>query len=528
MWSSTSTTGSADARTTESGLSDQHRHQRHQQQHQHSSHHQHKHTNSLQQQQHHHHEHHHHSSTPDSGPSASSSYPSASTDAARSQHDGHPMNTVYQYPYAYPVSSYPDDQQHPHPHSQEHQPRSSSTTTNSEYAPLDSQLPLPPPASFEAALTPPWMHHPYNSSNQGLYSQQGRAGSGPAGWQPSSTSQPSYHAGYQDATHYGLPPYMLSYVSSSSSSSPPVHGAKGKGRDPSDVWSEDERDMKRIRVESEMPVDVEREIEQLKTYLTQLINLIEPFAPVSTTPAPSPPPPYLHTRFARLSSLIHSTLVALSPYVHPFLSPVFTKIFTGPTARSSSPVEQVAAASPPAPTKKLEDMTPAEREMEVIRKRRDALIAKAALAAMPLAAMNKIGNSISNHTQGQGGRNGHLPMSGSLGNLSALTEASELASNQLHPLPQAHAQPQPQQSQMLSLDMLSPRSLTLMGRCHGCGSSVTREWRRGPDGPESLCDTCGMHYARLLKKKDLPAMVESSEEEEEALGLITGAGVQVT
>lgn len=30
------------------------------------------------------------------------------------------------------------------------------------------------------------------------------------------------------------------------------------------------------------------------------------------------------------------------------------------------------------------------------------------------------------------------------------------------------------------------------GRCHGCGVSVTAEWRRGPDGPRSLCNACGV------------------------------------
>lgn len=30
------------------------------------------------------------------------------------------------------------------------------------------------------------------------------------------------------------------------------------------------------------------------------------------------------------------------------------------------------------------------------------------------------------------------------------------------------------------------------GRCHGCGASVTPEWRMGPDGPRSLCNACGV------------------------------------
>ena len=30
------------------------------------------------------------------------------------------------------------------------------------------------------------------------------------------------------------------------------------------------------------------------------------------------------------------------------------------------------------------------------------------------------------------------------------------------------------------------------GSCHGCSVTVTAEWRRGPDGPRSLCNACGV------------------------------------
>jgi hypothetical protein len=39
------------------------------------------------------------------------------------------------------------------------------------------------------------------------------------------------------------------------------------------------------------------------------------------------------------------------------------------------------------------------------------------------------------------------------------------------------------------------------GRCHGCGASVTPEWRMGPDGPRSLCNACGVSiYPRLVSQ----------------------------
>ncbi|CAO1630402.1 unnamed protein product [Sympodiomycopsis kandeliae] len=37
--------------------------------------------------------------------------------------------------------------------------------------------------------------------------------------------------------------------------------------------------------------------------------------------------------------------------------------------------------------------------------------------------------------------------------------------------------------------------------CKGCGTNETPEWRRGPDGARTLCNACGLHFAKLAKKK---------------------------
>ncbi|ORZ08409.1 hypothetical protein BCR42DRAFT_495510 [Absidia repens] len=42
---------------------------------------------------------------------------------------------------------------------------------------------------------------------------------------------------------------------------------------------------------------------------------------------------------------------------------------------------------------------------------------------------------------------------------------------------------------------------TFQGRCHSCNISETPEWRRGPDGARTLCNACGLHYAKLARKK---------------------------
>ncbi|KAI6124851.1 hypothetical protein EV401DRAFT_1147009 [Pisolithus croceorrhizus] len=37
--------------------------------------------------------------------------------------------------------------------------------------------------------------------------------------------------------------------------------------------------------------------------------------------------------------------------------------------------------------------------------------------------------------------------------------------------------------------------------CLGCQATSTPEWRRGPLGPRTLCNACGLVYAKLLKKR---------------------------
>ncbi|OQO10038.1 hypothetical protein B0A48_04394 [Cryoendolithus antarcticus] len=43
------------------------------------------------------------------------------------------------------------------------------------------------------------------------------------------------------------------------------------------------------------------------------------------------------------------------------------------------------------------------------------------------------------------------------------------------------------------------------GRCHSCNRAETPEWRRGPDGARTLCNACGLHYAKLTRKQNSAA-----------------------
>ncbi|KAI8147676.1 hypothetical protein BJV82DRAFT_596486 [Fennellomyces sp. T-0311] len=40
-------------------------------------------------------------------------------------------------------------------------------------------------------------------------------------------------------------------------------------------------------------------------------------------------------------------------------------------------------------------------------------------------------------------------------------------------------------------------------RCHSCHTTETPEWRRGPDGARTLCNACGLHYSKLLRRGSL-------------------------
>ncbi|KAH7165114.1 hypothetical protein DER46DRAFT_507622 [Fusarium sp. MPI-SDFR-AT-0072] len=42
-------------------------------------------------------------------------------------------------------------------------------------------------------------------------------------------------------------------------------------------------------------------------------------------------------------------------------------------------------------------------------------------------------------------------------------------------------------------------------RCRRCSRIDTPEWRRGPDGARTLCNACGLHYAKLKRKRQLKA-----------------------
>lgn len=72
---------------------------------------------------------------------------------------------------------------------------------------------------------------------------------------------------------------------------------------------------------------------------------------------------------------------------------------------------------------------------------------------------------------------------------------------------------------------LPPRVVTAMpDMCAVCATTVTPEWRKGPAGLRSLCNGCGITYAKRVKEHESRGAarlgtVEEIERELEAVGL---------
>jgi hypothetical protein len=60
-----------------------------------------------------------------------------------------------------------------------------------------------------------------------------------------------------------------------------------------------------------------------------------------------------------------------------------------------------------------------------------------------------------------------------------------------------HLDQQPKLTKKGDLERAAPP-----GRCHSCNRAETPEWRRGPDGARTLCNACGLHYAKLTRKQN--------------------------
>ncbi|CAH0058836.1 unnamed protein product [Clonostachys solani] len=67
------------------------------------------------------------------------------------------------------------------------------------------------------------------------------------------------------------------------------------------------------------------------------------------------------------------------------------------------------------------------------------------------------------------------------------------------PLNQSPA-PNPDEEDKMDEDAEVPLQLRLQVMCHECRAEATPRWRKGPDGPGTLCNVCGLLYARRMRR----------------------------
>lgn len=46
--------------------------------------------------------------------------------------------------------------------------------------------------------------------------------------------------------------------------------------------------------------------------------------------------------------------------------------------------------------------------------------------------------------------------------------------------------------------------------CQGCSATSTPEWRKGPTGPRTLCNACGLLYAKMWRKREYDAIASAA------------------
>ncbi|ORE03329.1 hypothetical protein BCV72DRAFT_244483 [Rhizopus microsporus var. microsporus] len=52
-----------------------------------------------------------------------------------------------------------------------------------------------------------------------------------------------------------------------------------------------------------------------------------------------------------------------------------------------------------------------------------------------------------------------------------------------------------------SLSSFTSQKVTFPLKCHSCQSTETPEWRKGPLGPRTLCNACGLIWTKLCKQE---------------------------
>lgn len=245
-----------------------------------------------------------------------------------------------------------------------------------------------------------------------------------------------------------------------------------------------------------------------------------------------------------MAATIDTQLRNLQPLMHPLLHPEFVLTPPRPRQNMNGATNGHGHVNGSGPSSSIQPLTAAEQDMEVIKKRRDVLNARAAAQNQP--PPQPTGPSTSfypshqqpilspppqhNNLQAQQYPQSHMHVSNSFqGWVYNDFYAPGTTTYNPNPLPMslstsssgssfgmgAALAPYDDNTNMssrrpadtfngglakFSLDptkishpeKISKKHPPEGGKCHSCSVTVTAEWRRGPDGPRSLCNACGV------------------------------------
>ncbi|GMG33362.1 unnamed protein product [Ambrosiozyma monospora] len=118
-----------------------------------------------------------------------------------------------------------------------------------------------------------------------------------------------------------------------------------------------------------------------------------------------------------------------------------------------------------------------------------------------LGLMSNVPQSLASYTNLQQPQQQQQP--GMMGHQHSASFGAPLASYQIHQVPTSYADQlgvAAMHNSNAGLPNYVGPSMLFDNECLHCQSKETPEWRRGPDGERTLCNACGLFYAKLCKK----------------------------
>ncbi|RKO96988.1 hypothetical protein CAUPRSCDRAFT_7195, partial [Caulochytrium protostelioides] len=54
--------------------------------------------------------------------------------------------------------------------------------------------------------------------------------------------------------------------------------------------------------------------------------------------------------------------------------------------------------------------------------------------------------------------------------------------------------------------------------CQSCGTTQSSEWRKGPHGPKTLCNACGLIYSKRIRQQQESEQQQQQQQQQPSPG----------